>query len=199
MGAIPMSDSVDVTGLLQRTAGGDLQAEEELFRQVYSSLHRIAANHLRKERRDHTLQPTALINEAFVLLMRGRDLNFNSRAHFYAIAATQMRRILIDYARKYNAAKRPSGKHRVDIEKAHVFSMDDPEFVVGLDQALERLSAQSKRACRVVELHVFAGLTLDQVATALGFSSRTIKRDWDTAQKWLYRELYGEAAKAAAT
>ncbi len=184
-----MSEPGEVTGLLQRSANGDRQAEEQLFTQVYDSLRRIAASHLRKERKDHTLQPTALINEAFVLLMRGAEINFNSRDHFYAIAATQMRRILIDHARRHTAAKRPNALHRVELEKAQSFSMEDPDFLLALDQSLHRLAAESERACKVVELHVFAGLTLEQVATALNRSSRTIKRDWDTAQKWLYRDL----------
>lgn len=185
----PMSEPGEVTGLLQRSANGDRQAEEQLFTQVYDSLRRIAASHLRKERKDHTLQPTALINEAFVLLMRGAEINFNSRDHFYAIAATQMRRILIDHARRHTAAKRPNALHRVELEKAQSFSMEDPDFLLALDQSLHRLAAESERACKVVELHVFAALTLEQVATALNRSSRTIKRDWDTAQKWLYRDL----------
>jgi RNA polymerase sigma factor (TIGR02999 family) len=192
-----MSEPGDVTGLLQRSANGDRQAEEQLFTQVYDSLRRIAASHLRKERKDHTLQPTALINEAFVLLMRGAEINFNSRDHFYAVAATQMRRILIDHARRHTAAKRPNALHRVELEKAQKFSMEDPDFLLALDQSLHRLAAESERACKVVELHVFAGLTLEQVATALNRSSRTIKRDWDTAQKWLYRDL--QSAKSATT
>jgi RNA polymerase sigma-70 factor (ECF subfamily) len=185
----PMSEPGDVTGLLQRSANGDRQAEELLFSQVYDSLRRIAASHLRKERKDHTLQPTALINEAFVLLMRGADINFNSRDHFYAVAATQMRRILIDHARRRVAAKRPNALHRVELEKAQSFSMEDPDFLLALDQSLHRLAAESERAVKVVELHVFAGLTLEQVATALNRSSRTIKRDWDAAQRWLRRDL----------
>ena len=196
--AIPMNDLGNITGLLQRTADGDMQAEQELFRQVYSSLHKIAAGHLRKERRDHTLQPTALINEAFVLLMRGAEVNFNSRNHFYSVAATQMRRILIDHARRRSATKRPSSLKRSELEYAQSFTMEDPDFLISLDQSLQRLAAVSERACKAVELHVFAGLTLEQVAVALDFSSRTIKRDWDTAQKWMARDLTGSKSAASA-
>lgn len=194
-----MHDADDITGLLQRTAGGDPQAEQELFEKVYSSLRKIASSHLRKERRDHSLQPTALINEAFILLMRGAEVNFNSRQHFYAVAAHQMRRILIDHARKRSATKRAGDLQKVNLEKAQVFTMDNPDFVILLDTALTRLAAKSARACRVVELHVFAGLTLEETGEATGVCMRTAKRDWETAQKWLLREIYGEAKQASST
>jgi RNA polymerase sigma factor (TIGR02999 family) len=180
-----------ITELLRRREGGDRQAEEELFRQVYERLHQMAARRLRTERPDHTLQPTALIHEAYLALIGGATVKFNDRMHFYAVAARIMRRILIDHARQRAALRRPGNQQRVDMIQAQIFSLDDPEFILSLDKALERLREQSERACKVVELHTFAGFQLDQIASSLGVSTRTIRRDWQVARLWIYRELYG--------
>jgi RNA polymerase sigma factor (TIGR02999 family) len=183
-----------ITGLLRRRDQGDRDAEEELFRHVYKKLHNIASRRIRAERRDHTIQPTALIHETYLALMQGASIEFADRMHFYAVASQAMRRILIDYARQKAAAKRSGGQQRVDLQEAHVFSLEDPDFILALDQSLDRLRQQSERACRIVELRVFGGLSLDDIACTLGVSLRTVKRDWQVARIRLYQELYGSAA-----
>ena len=183
-------DSGAITVLLRRLSAGDENAERELFNRVYKALHAMAARKLRGERNDHTMQPTALIHEVY-LTMCDANIKWADRRHFFMIAARTMRRILIDYARQRNASKRVGGQ-RVDLDKAQVFSLDNPEFLLSLDQCMDRLRQQSERACQVVELRAFAGLSMDSIASSLGVSTRTVKRDWQTARVWLYKELYGD-------
>jgi RNA polymerase sigma factor (TIGR02999 family) len=186
----------DVTGLLQRSAAGDQRAQEALFETVYSQLHEMAARRIRSERRDHTIQPTALIHETYLALIHS-DVPWADRAHFFAVASRTMRRILIDYARRKASKKRQGGMVRIDLEKAQVFSLEDPEFMIALDNCLVRLKGQSERACQVVEMRAFAGLSMEDIAVSLGVSIRTVKRDWQTARLWIYQELYGGSGRAA--
>ncbi len=187
----------DVTGLLRRSAAGDREAERALFESVYSQLHDMAARRIRAEGRDHTLQPTALIHETYLALIHS-DVPWADRAHFFAVAARTMRRILVDYARRRSSKKRQGGLARVELDKAQVFSLEDPEFMLALDNCLVRLKGQSERACQVVEMRAFAGLSMDDIANSLGVSTRTVKRDWQTAKLWIYQELYGGSGRAAA-
>ena len=159
----------------------------------------MARNRIYGERRDHTIQPTALIHEAYLVLVRTKKVDWADRTHFFAVAGRVMRRILVDYARQRGAAKRPDGQYRVELDEAQVFSLDNLDFMLALDRSMDRLRERSERACQVVELHAFAGLSLDDIAMALNISERTVKRDWRTAKVWLYQELYGNPDQEAAS
>ena len=141
---------------------------------------------MRGERKDHTLQPTALVNEAYVRLLRGGEHDWRDRAHFLAVASTVMRRILVDHARRRAAAKR---RHADDPSPPDVGGRHTPEVILAVDDALTRLAVSNPRQARIVELRFFAGLTDDEVASVLGVSPRTVKRDWATAKAWLYERL----------
>lgn len=188
-----------VTKLLRRSAKGDRRAEEDLFAHVYQELHRMAARRIGAENREHTIQPTALIHETYLAIARGAEIDWVDRNHFFAVAGRAMRHILIDYARRKAAHKRPRSNQRVDLDKAQVFSLEDPEFMLSLDQCLDRLKEQSERACHVVEMRAFAGLSLDDIASLLKISSRTVKRDWQMARLWIYQELYGGSRRGTRT
>ena len=179
----------DVTDLLRRVSDGDKQAEEELVPEIYRELRKIAASYLRRERPDHTLQPTALVNEAWVKLSKQRDVQWESRAHFFGIAAQVMRRILVDYARRRRSGKRGGGIPFVQFDDSLGVSEDQCSLVINLDEALERLRALSPRQARVVELRFFGGMTEEEIAEVLDVTSRTVKRDWEKARAWLYGEL----------
>jgi RNA polymerase sigma factor (TIGR02999 family) len=186
-----MQDQGLVTHLLRRSAKGDRGAEEELFTQIYKHLRGMAGRWIRAENREHTIQPTALIHETYLAIVRSPAISWVDRNHFFSVAGRAMRRILIDHARRKAAYKRHGIRQRVDIEKAQVFSLDNPEFVLALDECLNRLKQESERACKVVEMRAFAGLSLDEIADSLGVSTRTVKRDWQMARLRLYQELYG--------
>ena len=186
-----MSWPTRITQLLQKAAQGDRSVENELYELVYERLHQIAQNKFHSERAGHTLQATELVDEAYMSLIRAEGMAWSNRQHFFAVASRVMRQILIDYARKRNAQKRPRPDFRVPVEAAQVFALDDTEFLVALDQALTRLEKVSVRACKVVEMRTFGGLSIEAIASSLGVSSRTAKRDWQTARVWLYKDLYG--------
>jgi RNA polymerase sigma factor (TIGR02999 family) len=186
-----MAEPADVTRLLEEWAHGDPEALAALVPAVYEELHRRAESHLRRERRDHTLQATALIHEAFLRLVDQRQVRWQSRVHFYAIAAELMRRILIDHARARQAAKRGRGLRKVSLDQAAGLPEQTDSDLVALDEALQRLAALDPRAARVVELRFFGGLSVEETAEVLGVSPRTIKREWRTARAWLHRELRG--------
>ncbi len=180
----------EVTGLLSRVADGDSAAREALLPLVYDQLLAMAHALFRGQPAHHTLQPTALVHEAWLKLL-GRDapLEVNSRAHFGAVAATAMRQVLVDHARKRSAARRaPPGDHRVTLSRAAAEGPDEVE-VLTLNAALARLSALSERQARVVELRFFGGLTVEETATALSISERTARNEWRRARAWLNREL----------
>jgi RNA polymerase sigma-70 factor (ECF subfamily) len=180
----------DITALLKEAAGGSAAAEERLLTELYGELRRMAARHLRRERPGHTLQPTELLNEVYVRVMRARKPHlWNDRAHFFAVASTAMRRVLVDHARRRKSAKRGKG---VELEQATETSAavnHSPERILAIDSALTRLSGIDPRQARVVELRFFAGLTDEEIASLLGVSLRTVKRDWAAAKSWLYARL----------
>jgi RNA polymerase sigma factor (TIGR02999 family) len=182
----------DVTGLLGAWTNGDAGASTDLMEAVYGELRRLARGYLRRERRDHSLPPTALVHEAYLRLVDQRRVPWQNRAHFFAIAAHLMRRILVDHARARGAAKRGDSV-TVPLEEAdarlHLPDVD----VLALDIALDKLASIDDRQSRLVELRFFAGLTVVEAAAVLGIAPITVKRDWALARAWLYRELRGDA------
>lgn len=178
----------DVTRLLDRWNDGDPEALKALVAQVYAELRRIAGSLLRDERADHTLQPTALVHEAYMRLIGVREMRIENRRHFYGAAATAMRRILVDHARARNAAKRSSGQ-RVDLESNHLAIPPQNGDVEALDEALQQLAVEQPHLAELVQLRHFGGLTLDQCAEVLGVSSRTADTWWAYARAWLAVEL----------
>jgi RNA polymerase sigma factor (TIGR02999 family) len=156
---------------------------------VYSELLRAARRYMRGERPDHTLQPTALVHEAYLRLVGQREIAWQNRAHFFGVAAQLMRRILVDHARARQAEKRGGDVGMVPLEEAMVFKEEGGPALLALDQALTRLNQFDPRQGRIVELRFFGGLTEEEIAAVLGVSARTIKRDWNVARAWLYNEI----------
>jgi RNA polymerase sigma factor (TIGR02999 family) len=182
-----------VTRLLKAMNAGDAAAGEQLLPLVYKELHRIAEAYMRRERPDHTLQATALINEAYLRLV-GENIDWNSRGHFIGVAAHVMRRVLVDYARQHNAERRAGGLQRVEMEDNLAISPDRLDEVIFLDTALTKLKEKSPRQAQVVELKYFGGLSVEQIAATLDVAPRSVKRDWSLARMFLYRELNPGAA-----
>jgi RNA polymerase sigma factor (TIGR02999 family) len=177
-----------VSQLLQAWGRGDLRAREDLVPLVYRELRRQAAAYLRRERRDHTLQPTALVHEAYVRLMGQRRVTWRNRAQFFGVAAQLMRRILVDHARERQAAKRPGGV-RVALDD-HVGAVQPPDCeLLMLDEALQELARIDERQAQIVQLKYFGGLSEEEVAAVLSLSRATITREWQSARAWLYRSL----------
>ena len=192
-----MSIDSRLTQTLQEAAGGSHQAVADLMPLVYGELRAIAGKQLKHERRNHTLQATALANEAYLRMVDQKDVDWKGRAHFLAVAAQVIRRILVDHARKKGAAKRGGGAAQVTLTLGDVLQApgDKNEVdVLALDQALKDLSALSDRQSRVVELRFFGGLSVEETAYALGVSERTVKGDWRVAKAWL-RERLGESSR----
>lgn len=184
-----MRTTSDVTTLLDRWNRGDSDALQALVPIVYTELRRVAARQLRAERASHTLQPTALVHEAYVRLTLQRHLEWQSRAHFFGVAAGVMRRILVDHARRHDARKRGNGLRPIPLDEALDVVAPAAVSVLGLDQALLRLEGVDPRLAAIVELRAFGGLTIDEVAHVNGVSSSTAKREWRMAKAWLVREL----------
>jgi RNA polymerase sigma factor (TIGR02999 family) len=181
--------SSDVTSLLKRLADGNQEAAGELIPLVYRELHRLAASHLRRERRDHTLQATALVNEAYIKLIAQGSTDWQNRAHFFAVASNLMRRILVDYARRELRAKRGGRQARLSLDEVVLLSPDRPDQVLALDECLTKLEKLDARQSRIVELRYFGGLTVDEAAEVLGISPTTVRREWTSAKAYLYGEL----------
>jgi len=179
----------DVTALLSELAQGDQEAAGKLIPLVYDELKRLARSYMRRERDDHTLQTTALVHEAYLKLVRQQAANWQSRSHFFGIAAQLMRRILIDYARGRLREKRGGAKVVLPLNEALVFSPEHSEELIRLDEALERLSKLDARQSRIVELRFFGGLSVEETSEFLGVSPKTVKRDWAVAKVWLHGEL----------
>jgi len=179
----------EVTQLLKAMHAGDPGAADRLLPLVYSELHRLAQAYMRRERPDHTLQATALINEAY-LRLAGEDIDWSSRAQFIGLAARVMRQVLVDYARQHHAARRAGGLHRVEMHDDLAISPDRLDEVASIDEALTRLAADNPRQARVVELRYFGGLQVDQIARILEVSPRSVKRDWSLARIALFRHLH---------
>jgi len=179
----------DVTELLIAWRAGDADALNRLVPLVYDELRRIAHGYLARERPDHTLRTTALVNEAYLRLVDVSRVQWQDRAQFYAAAAGSMRRILVDYARRYQAAKRGGGRAPVELDEATLLIEERADTLVALDEALTRLGDMDPRLCRVVECRYFAGLSDAETAEALGVTPRTVRRDWVKARGWLFAEL----------
>jgi RNA polymerase sigma-70 factor (ECF subfamily) len=184
-----MASSQDVTALLGAWSRGDRRALDQLLPLVYAELRRIAARQLRHERAGHTLQPTALVHEAYLRLIEQRDVDWEDRAHFFGAAAQVMRRVLVDHARRHTARKRGDGAPTVPIEEVADDLRAKPIPVLALDQALGRLETVDPDLARIVELRAFGGLTIEEAAHVLKISPSTAKREWRTAKAWLAREL----------
>ncbi len=183
-----MSSSGQVTRLLRAFSKGDRAAEAELIPLVYDELRRRAAGYMRNERVEHTLQPTALVHEVYLKLV-GQEASWQNRSHFFGVAAQQMRRILVDHARKHRAAKRPGGENRVSFEDALAITAEKPVELIALDTALQRLAVEFPRQARVVELRFFGGYTETEIGKILEISPETVKRDWKFAKAWLSRDI----------
>ncbi len=179
----------DVTGLLVAWCGGDRAALDQLVPLVYAELRRIAHRYMRTERTDHPLQTTALVHEAYMRLVDIRRLRWQDRAHFYAVAAQTMRRILVDAARERNTQRRGADPSHVVLDADALQAPERGEDLVALDEALTRLAAFDARKARVVELRYFGGLTAEETAEVVGVSAVTVMRDWRMAKLWLLRQL----------
>jgi RNA polymerase sigma factor (TIGR02999 family) len=177
------------TQLLIDWSGGDKAALEKLTPLIYDELHRLARQFMRHERGGHTLQVTALVNEAYVRLVDQRNMRWQNRAHFFAIASRLMRRILIDYARQRHYAKRGGGAPRVPLDEAAVLTDERAADLVALDEALDGLASIDPQQSRVVELRFFGGLTVEETAEVLKLSHDMVKREWSTAKAWLYHQM----------
>jgi len=184
-----MSTPNPVTALLHAWHRGDESARDRLVPLVYDELHRLARAQFARERSGHTLQPTALVHEAYLRLMDHQDLNWQGRTHFFALAAMTMRRVLVSHARKQRAAKRGQGGVAVTLCEEHAVAEAQGVDVLALDAALRALEAIDPRQARIVELRYFAGLTIEETAEALEISPATVKLDWSLARAWLFREL----------
>ncbi len=190
-----MDDSHDITGLLIAGREGDAEAFDRLMPLVYDALRGIARRQMALERADHTLDTTGLVHEVYLKLVDQTRVEWRDRAHFYAVAAQAMRRILVDYARRHRAAKR-GGKLPLldDIDVDSIPASTRADRLIALDEALTQLAELNPRLVQVVEYRFFAGLTEEEVAQSLGMTERTVRRDWVKARGWLYRELAGVGA-----
>lgn len=185
----------DVTALLVRLSSGDKGAIEGLMPLVYAELHRRANQYMRQERSDHTLQPTALVHEVYLKLVQQREASFKNRAHFYAIAAQLMRRILTDHARSRLSAKRGGGYEEGMVTEPLQLRTDHPAGLLAINDALQELSVLDSRQEKVVEMRFFGGLTAEETAEVLGVSIRTVEREWSMARAWLYTRLKAQVSE----
>ena len=186
---MPQASPEEVTGLLLAWSEGEQTALEKLMPLVYAELHRLAKRYMRREHAGHTLQTSALVNEAYLRLIDARSVRWQNRAHFFAVSAQIMRRILVDFARAKQNLKHGGGAQQVTLDEGLIVSPESGADLLALDEALERLAVLNERQSRVVELRYFGGLNEDEVAEALKVSPRTVRSDWSLARAWLYREL----------
>ena len=184
----------EVTQLLQGWSVGNREALDKLLPLVYDELRRLAHSYLTHERPDHTLQTTALVHEAYLKLIDQRSVNWQNRAHFFAISAQAMRRILLDNARRHTAAKRGSGGQKVSLDEVATLSRDTAnESLISLDEALQKLATIDADQSRIVELRYFGGLTIEETAEVLQTSPSSVQREWTIARAWLYNAIAGRA------
>jgi RNA polymerase sigma factor (TIGR02999 family) len=195
--AIPDPPTNEVTGLLLKWGQGDDGALHELIPLVHRELHEMARRHMRHEHAGHSLQATALLNEAYLRLVDGAAVTWQDRVHFLAVSSRVMRRILVDHARARRAQKRGGGATTVTFDEALVVTNEEPQDFVALDDALEALAKFDDRKSRVIELRFFGGLTVDETATVLKVSPATVMSDWKLAKAWLQREMRGKNAHDA--
>ena len=186
---MPLAESGEFTRLLTAYRNGDAAAGAELFSLVYQELRQLARQYMRHERADHTLQPTALVHEAYLRLFGEGAIEYQNRGHFFLIAARQMRRILVDHARAQHAARRAGGLLKVPLEELRETPQAIPQDLAALDEALTDLERLHQRTSQVVELRFFGGLTEEETARVLGLSVATVKRDWEFAKLWLYDQV----------
>lgn len=191
---LPRTHQHQITQLLAEWSEGNQSALDELYPLVYEELHRLARRYMSRERKGHTLQTTALINEAYVRLVDQKNVRWANRSHFFAISAQIMRRILIDHARRHAYAKRGGGAKQVSLEEAAIVAPDQASELVRLDEALKTLAKLDERRCHVVELRYFGGLSNEEIAGVLKVSENTVTRDWNLARAWLYQQLAGSAS-----
>jgi len=179
----------EVTQLLIEWSNGDKAALDRLMPLIHEELRRLAHHYMSRERAGHTLQTTALVNEAYLRLVNRKDVQWQNRTHFFAIAATLMRTILVDHARSHAYAKRGGGARKTELDEAMIVSQERAADVLALNDVLTELASFDPQQSRVVELRFFGGLTIEETAEVLHLSPATIKREWSTAKAWLYREL----------
>ena len=191
MAGMALPKDHDVTELLQAWRQGDDQALEALAPRVQKELHRLARRHMAGERPNHPLQTTALINEAYIRLIGWDNVQWQNRAHFFAVAAQLMRRILVDIARARLGPRRGGGAAETTLDEAFVFRPDKSRDLLQLDEALTTLAEMDPRKSRIVELRFFGGLSVEETAAVLQISDRTVLREWNLARAWLYREIKG--------
>ena len=187
----PPRQEHEITQLLAAWRDGNQAALDELYPLVYDELHRLARRYMSKERKGHTLQTTALINEAYVRLVDQRNVQWANRSHFFAISAQIMRRILIDHARRHGYAKRGGGARQVSLDETATMAQGDFSEFIRLDEALKSLAQLDPRRSQVVELRYFGGLNNEEIAGVLNISENTVIRDWNMARAWLHRQLTG--------
>ncbi len=190
----PPRQEHEITQLLAEWSDGNQNALDDLYPLVYDELHRLARRYMSKERKGHTLQTTALINEAYVRMVDQRNVRWANRSHFFAISAQIMRRILIDHARRQAYAKRGGGARQVSLDETAMVVQGDLSEFLRLDEALKSLAEMDPRRSQVVELKYFGGLNNDEIAEVLKISKNTVIRDWNMARAWLHRQLTGSAA-----
>jgi RNA polymerase sigma-70 factor, ECF subfamily len=188
----PLHSPGEVTQLLVEWNQGDASAIDRLLLIVYAELHRVADNYLRRERPGHTLQATALINEAYLRLVGAQNVQWQNREQFFGISANLMRRVLVDHARGAKASKRGGSLQNLPLDEATLLIQERDENLLLLDEALERLTEVDPQACRIVELRYFGGLTIDETAEVLKLSPTTVKREWAAARAFLHREIGGD-------
>lgn len=186
-----MSSTHDVTHLLRAWSQGDEAALEQLVPLVETELRRLARAYMNRERKGHTLQATALVNEVFLRFAHPATLRWQDRAHFIGIAARLMRRVLVDYARSRGSRKRGGAADQVPLDEARLITREMPIDVIAVDRALEAFAKTDPRKSQIIELRFFGGLTVEETAEVLGISVETVKRDWRVAKLWLSRELQG--------
>jgi RNA polymerase sigma-70 factor, ECF subfamily len=184
-----MDSQPELTQLLLDWSTGNKDALERLMPLVYDELHRLAQRYMRRERIEHTLQTSALLNEAYLRLIDQKRVSWQNRAHFFAIAAGMMRRILVDHSRRRAYAKRGGEQQRIDLDEVAVVADSKASDVLALDEALKRLEAVDEQQSRIVDLRFFGGLTIEETAEVLGISHSTVEREWSMARAWLRREM----------
>ncbi len=185
---MPESSS-ELTQLLIKYGNGDDSALSHLLPQIYNELRKISRKYLRDEYRNHTLQTTELVHEAYIKLMGGQNLSWQNKAHFFGIAAQSMRQVLVDHARKKKSLKRGEGKSNISLDEIYEISENSDEKILALDEALKKLESVEERSSKIVELRYFSGLTFEETAEVLNISESTAKRGWNFAKAWLYREM----------
>jgi RNA polymerase sigma factor (TIGR02999 family) len=179
----------NITLLLNEISNGNEVAIEKVLPLVYNELRRISSKYLRNEYKKHTFQTTELVHEAYIKLIGNQQISWQSRAHFFGIASKTMRQILVDYARKRNSQKRGSGKTKLSLDDAQLVASESNDQILALDEALKKLEFIEERSGKIVELRYFSGLTIEETAEILNISSASVKRDWQFAKAWLYKEI----------